>query len=383
MNALPQDPCQIIDELSLQISRDLEERVWLRKLTEHLDCCQADSSIVEVAGRILPSLCKVISAESVVLVLEPVEKTGHRAVHIYGEPWPDAAICGKLVDLLQGRADKRVIVRNGLDQEVDIAQYGGVTSCMLGKLQRQETVFGWLLAVDRWFDPKVELGKDEFGTVEADLLASAASLLATHAQNVQLFREKERLLTGAVKVLVRALETHDPINHGHTERVAVICKSIGQSLRLSERECERLYLSGLLHDVGMIGVPGDLLNKIDRLTENEFARIKMHSEIGYDILRELAPLQDVLPAILHHHERVDGLGYPHGLAGDDIPLFARILAVADAYDAMVSDRTYRRGMPSEKAEALLRQGAGTQWDARIVEAFLTILPSLQAASFAA
>jgi HD-GYP domain-containing protein (c-di-GMP phosphodiesterase class II) len=147
---------------------------------------------------------------------------------------------------------------------------------------------------------------------------------------------------------------------------------------LSHHECEELYMTGLLHDIGKIGVPDGVLSKPGKLTEAEFAQIRLHPEIGYQILKNLTPLDYALPGVLHHHEAVDGSGYPYGLSGDEIPLYARVLAVGDAYDAMTSDRPYRGGMDSEKAEAILRSGAGQQWDARAVNAFFAVATEIRA-----
>jgi HD-GYP domain-containing protein (c-di-GMP phosphodiesterase class II) len=132
----------------------------------------------------------------------------------------------------------------------------------------------------------------------------------------------------------------------------------------------------LLHDVGKIGVSDSTLRKPDKLTDEEFAEIKRHPDEGWAILRDLEQLSYVLPGVLHHHERVSGGGYPDGLTGDSIPLDARIMAVADAYDAMTSDRAYRGGMPHERAIEILRQGAGTQWDADVVAAFLSVIEDI-------
>jgi HD-GYP domain-containing protein (c-di-GMP phosphodiesterase class II) len=144
---------------------------------------------------------------------------------------------------------------------------------------------------------------------------------------------------------------------------------LARELGLSEKEIETIHLSGLLHDVGKIGVEDHVLRKPGKLTPEEFEHIKTHSRIGYNILKDLKQLCRVVPAVLHHHEAWDGSGYPEGLAGEDIPYLARIVAVADAFDAMSSDRPYRRGMPDEKLDTVLREGAGVQWDARVVEAF--------------
>ena len=124
--------------------------------------------------------------------------------------------------------------------------------------------------------------------------------------------------------------------------------------------------------MGNIGVSDATLNKPGRLTDEEFEEIKRHPEEGWAILHEITPLSYVLPGVLQHHERIDGQGYPDRLAGKEISLDGRILAVADAFDAMTSDRAYRQGMPVEKAEAILREGSGTQWDAQVIDAYFAI-----------
>ena len=135
-------------------------------------------------------------------------------------------------------------------------------------------------------------------------------------------------------------------------------------------ECEQIYMAGLLHDVGKIGVPDSILGKPGSLTNDEYTIVKKHPEIGHTILKHLKQLDYVLPGVLHHHEAINGRGYPHGLFGEAIPLQGRILAVADAYDAMTSDRPYRPGMPSQKAESILKAEAGRTWDSDAVSALL-------------
>jgi HD-GYP domain-containing protein (c-di-GMP phosphodiesterase class II) len=235
---------------------------------------------------------------------------------------------------------------------------------------------GWLVAINRLVvptDENVPLGMSdlEFGTVEAGLLASAASMLATQASNVELFVAKEGLLVGVVRAMVSALDAKDPYTCGHSERVALVGQRLARQLGLDERYCNQLYLTGLLHDIGKIGISDAVLSKPGKLSDQEFDEIKRHPDQGWLILHDLDPLNYVLPGVLHHHESYNGTGYPDQLAGDEIPLDARILAVADAYDAMSSDRPYRKGMDAEKVDAILRAGAGTQWDARVIEAFFT------------
>jgi len=141
----------------------------------------------------------------------------------------------------------------------------------------------------------------------------------------------------------------------------------------SSRDLRTLEIAGRIHDIGKIGVRDAVLNKPGRLTDEEYELIKSHVIIGPKLVEGLDFLQNAAPIAFAHHERWDGKGYPQALAGEDIPLGGRIMAVADAYDAMTSDRPYRKGMPMEKAMQILRDGAGTQWDARIVDVFLGTL----------
>ncbi len=140
-------------------------------------------------------------------------------------------------------------------------------------------------------------------------------------------------------------------------------------MNLPPADVEAIHISGLLHDIGKIGIPDHVLLKPGRLSPEEFEIIKRHPSIGYNILSQISVLSSVLPGVLYHHESVDGRGYPHGLKGAGIPLMARILAVSDAFDAMTSTRSYRPKMPMKKACGILKENAGIQWDAEVVEAF--------------
>jgi len=131
-------------------------------------------------------------------------------------------------------------------------------------------------------------------------------------------------------------------------------------------------LSGLLHDIGKIGIEDSVLRKPGRLTDEEFEHLKRHPQLGYNILRDIDRIKDVLPGVLHHHEAWNGKGYPRGLVGTDIPLLARIIAVADSFDAMSSDRPYRDGIDDERIDKILRNGAGSQWDADVVDAYFAV-----------
>ena len=201
-------------------------------------------------------------------------------------------------------------------------------------------------------------------------------MLASHAQNVELFRHKEQLLTDMVKALVNAIEAKDEYTRGHSERVALFALRLGRELGHDEEACERIYLTGMLHDVGKIAIEDAILRKPGKLNDDEFAEIKTHPDSGWAILHGLEHLRYVLPGVMHHHEKYDGSGYPDGLVGAAIPFDARILAVCDAYDAITSDRPYRKGMTQEKAESILRGAAGSHWDPEIIDVFFRIMPDI-------
>jgi putative two-component system response regulator len=170
--------------------------------------------------------------------------------------------------------------------------------------------------------------------------------------------------------MVRMLEAKDVYTHGHSQRVADYTASLAAAVGLPSTDQERLRKAGLLHDIGKVVLREGILNKPDRLTREEFELVKLHPVEGERLLAGLRFAEPYLPAVRHHHEAFNGSGYPDGLAGEAIPLDARLMAVADSYDAMTSDRAYRRGMSADQALALLETGAGRQWDPALVRTFV-------------
>ena len=188
--------------------------------------------------------------------------------------------------------------------------------------------------------------------------------------------QTEAAYTGAIRALAAALDARDPYTAGHSERVSVVSVAIGRELGLGLEALEVLRLGALLHDIGKIGVPDEVLRKPGALTGAEYDTIKQHPVLGARILRSVPFLARHLPIVELHHERPDGRGYPYGLRGDDIPLPARIVHVADAYDAMTSARAYRRAMPPGEALRELRRCAGVEFHVEIVGALATALPGV-------
>ena len=186
-------------------------------------------------------------------------------------------------------------------------------------------------------------------------------------------RQMERLTVQVMQTLASTIDAKDKYTNGHSVRVAEYSREIARRMNMSDQNQQDIYYIGLLHDIGKIGVPDEIINKTSRLTDEEFAVIKTHPCIGADILTKMSELPDIATGARWHHERYDGRGYPDGLAGDDIPLVARIIGVADSYDAMTSNRSYRQVLPQEVVRGEIEKGKGTQFDPIFAEIMLQII----------
>ncbi|HEX6473384.1 MAG TPA: HD-GYP domain-containing protein [Streptosporangiaceae bacterium] len=186
-------------------------------------------------------------------------------------------------------------------------------------------------------------------------------------------RAQQQAYEATIATLCQAVETKDFYTRGHSERVSRGSVMIAQEIGMRPERVEAIRYAGMLHDVGKLGVPTKVLQKAGQLAPEEYAAIQLHPMRGLEIVREIGFLDEALAGIMHHHERMDGRGYPMGLAGDEIPEFARIIAVADAFDCMTSDRAYRGRRPIEEAVAELRKSSGTHFDPDVVQAFLRAL----------
>ena len=218
----------------------------------------------------------------------------------------------------------------------------------------------------------IELGADDFLVKPFNKLE-----LITRIQSLLRMKELHDDLETTENVLfslAQALEAKDQYTHGHSERVAKYSTGLGKALGLPPREIEQIRRGALLHDIGKIGVKEYVLSKPGALTPEEMEHVKSHPARGYDICCGLKSFHECLPCIRHHHERFDGQGYPDGLAGDKIPLKGMITAIADAYDAMITDRPYRQGMPLAEAVKIFEGEIHTgQWNPEILKVFLDLI----------
>jgi putative nucleotidyltransferase with HDIG domain len=227
------------------------------------------------------------------------------------------------------------------------------------------------MASSRQFDLRLARGGtsrelDSLTDTFNDLMRSLASAEA----------ETQSAYVGAIRALAAALDARDPYTAGHSERVSALSVSIGRHMGLADRDIDVLRLGALLHDIGKIGVSDNVLGKRGPLTTDEFEAIMTHPRLGSRILRSVPFLSPHAQIVELHHERPDGQGYPHRLLGEEIPVLARIVRVADAFDAMTSARAYRPGRPAVEAIAELWRYAGTQFDAEVVEALAEAWPSI-------
>jgi putative nucleotidyltransferase with HDIG domain len=206
-----------------------------------------------------------------------------------------------------------------------------------------------------------------------------ADQVAIAVSNAQLMEDLNQLNWGTLTALARTVDAKSPWTAGHTERVTQISGEIGRVLGLTPDERVKLHKAALLHDIGKIGVPAIILDKPGRLTDKEFRIIQRHPRTGARILEPIAAYAPIMPIVLQHHERFDGSGYPEGLSGKQICLGARILAVADVYDALTSERPYRAAMTQEQAIDIIQKETGRHFDPDVVKAFLQVVGQEQSA----
>jgi putative nucleotidyltransferase with HDIG domain len=243
---------------------------------------------------------------------------------------------------------------NGLPDEIN--------SAMIVPLKIRDKVFGVITAI-------VDQGKKRFAEKDLYYLSFLAQSAAQAIENLALYENIYENLFATLYAFVKAVEARDLYTRQHSSRVTGLSIVLGKQLGCSKEELDILNFAGHLHDIGKIGIRDDILLKPGRLTKDEFEKIKDHPVIGANILEQLGLWEKERQIIRSHHERFDGSGYPDGIKDQDIPFLARILSVADVYDAMASDRAYRKKMEDSVIIKIINEGDGTQFDPDVVEAF--------------
>ncbi|NOX19891.1 MAG: HD domain-containing protein, partial [Nitrospirae bacterium] len=259
------------------------------------------------------------------------------------------------VDLLN--RGKPMMIKNGNNGEID---------AMAVPLKMRGKIVGAIYVAQK------ESGAS-FTEEELEILSTLGNQVMVAIENAWLYERLKTNYFATIQALVNALEANDRYTKGHSERVRILATELGRHMGLDYKEIEVLEHAAILHDIGKIGIDSNILNKEGTLTTTEYSLVKAHPLIGEEILGPVDTLEAVRTTVIQHHERYDGKGYPYGLAGEEISLKARILAVVDTFDAMLTDRPYRKALPYPKVISELREGAGTQFDPFVVESFIEML----------
>ncbi len=358
-----------VENVSDNLASTYEEICLLHSLTQNLRLRSDDEQLSRL---VLNCLLDCVPARGAAIQLLPVAKEGqitYRArtrsvLFTAGDcPLGDRDF-SRLTDTLQLQPSGGPRVVNRRFTASDGWPFPDVRQLVIVPMPEGERVFGWLAILNH-------TGDAEFGTVEASLLNSIGAMMGIHSSNRDLYRLQSEFLASVVRAFTSAIDAKDPYTCGHSDRVARVSVRLAKELDCDAELLHTLYMAGLLHDIGKIGIDDAVLRKPAKLTEAEVEHIKEHPELGYRILADIKQLSDVLPAVLHHHEQWDGGGYPFKLSGDQTPLIARIVAVADAFDAMSSDRPYRKGLPLERVDQIFKEGAGRQWDPYVIAAYFS------------
>lgn len=278
-------------------------------------------------------------------------------------------VCQRQIkDLADGLIAQRLaqaggpIVDNTLSTEIDSVKDHAIRNLIAVPLTSDGEQIGMLIGFNKTGD---------FDTIDIKLLNSIGDQAAVFLANSRLFADLQDLLMGVLHALTASIDAKDPYTCGHSQRVAIISRRLAEACGYSPAKVQRIYLTGLLHDVGKIGIPESVLRKPGRLTDEEFECIKSHPGISAKILGGIRQLEDIVPGIVAHHERLDGRGYPNGLKGDEVPIEGLIVGLADSFDAMTSDRTYRKALELDTVVEEIGKCVGTQFHADLVEKFLS------------
>jgi HD-GYP domain-containing protein (c-di-GMP phosphodiesterase class II) len=357
-----------VELISTELAQTYEEMMLLHKMTTNMKLTESDCNYLQIA---CDSLTELVSVEGIAILLEKGSESERRIVLSAGAGI--IKLDRRWIDILLTRLEDELAA--GKEALLDSAVYepfrhdwpAWVRSIIAVPLYRKDRIIGMMVAANR-------LDKADFDSIDVKLFTSVASECAVFIENGRLFTDLKELFMGSLKALTSSIDAKDQYTRGHSERVAFISRWIAEKLAaqgsLHPEQIHRIYLAGLLHDVGKIGISEAVLRKTGPLTDMEWKQIQAHPTIGAGILAEIKQMRDIIPGVLCHHERHDGKGYPDGLQGGDIPLIGKIVMIADSFDAMTSKRTYRDAMTIATALDEMRAQSGRQFDPDIVQVFL-------------
>jgi len=385
------EPLRVLRDATRRIqSGDLETTVSIGSGDEFRELGEALNSMSTALGEQVRVLRDLDSIDAVALEERDAARIADRGVRALcaTEEWAEAAIAYRalapsvftVTTLRRSWDAPRQTVRQIAEHEqarllsfVSAAKPRSSQSTRASSLRIPVIHAGVLLGViDLEADSRHRDAGDESWAASVQSAHRLADRVALALGNVHLFERLEALSAGTIRAFARTIDANSPWTAGHSERVTHLALAIGRQLELDDAQLGQLYRGGLLHDIGKVAVPPEVLDKPGRLTPEEREIVERHPGVGFDILSPIPGFADILPIVRSHHERIDGTGYPDRLAGDAIPYLARVLAVADVYDALTSDRPYRAGMTRQKAIGIMQEGAGTWLDADVLAAFVAL-----------
>ncbi|MBW8035520.1 MAG: HD domain-containing protein [Planctomycetes bacterium] len=362
-----------IEKVSSELAQTYEELLLLYNMSTNMKVTQSNATYLQLA---CDQVTQLVEVEGITIFLE--KKADDDDVEV--EDSLVLAAGSGLIAIDLGMADilqmhlveelglgKEALLDSMIDSPFKYSWPDGVRNILAVPLQGGDRMIGMMVATNI-------AGKSDFDSIEVKLFNSVANQCAIFAENNRLFGDLKGLFIGSLKALTNSIDAKDPYTRGHSERVAFISRWIAERLTEShsvdEEQVHKIYLAGLLHDVGKIGISESVLCKNGKLDEEERSQIMSHPRIGAGILADIKQMNEIVPGVLHHHERSDGKGYPDGLTDSQIPLIGKIVSLADAFDAMTSRRIYRDAMSIDRAIGEIEKGLGSQFNREIGEIFL-------------
>ncbi len=357
-----------LEKVSTELLQTYEELVLLYNMSTNMKVTQSNAIYLQMA---CDQLTQLVNVEGIAIFLERTEN-GQQALALTAGSGV-VSIDNMTADVLQVRlgqeldAGKEALLDSQVDAPFKYDWPERIENLIAVPLSGNGRMFGLMVATN-------VVEKPDFDSTDIKLFNSVANQCAVFIENCRLFKDLKELFIGSLKTLTNSIDAKDQYTRGHSERVAFISRWIAEKVAevepLKEEEIHKIYLAGLLHDIGKIGVDEAVLRKKGKLNDEEMSKIKTHPRIGAAILADIRQMRDIVPGVLYHHERMDGKGYPEGLEGERIPLIGKIISLADAFDAMTSKRTYRDAMSIKRATAEIEKTLGTQFDEKIGNIFL-------------
>ena len=351
-----------LHNMSSNLSLTYEELELVYRLSAAIRINQSPADFMR---QVCDELHSVLDVGAVAAIIHPQTDNGADEVILSGSADINAE---QIRTLMAAHVAPRLAEPNGGAIDNNFAApassgLGAVRSWMATALTAGDACRGVLICLNR---------KGEFDSVDLKLITSVGGQSATFLANNALYADMQELFMGVLRALAAAIDAKDAYTGQHSDRVANLSKVLAERMGLDEAQIREIHLAGMLHDIGKIGVPEQILCKPGKLTDEEFELLKKHPGLGGQILKGIRKLDGIVEGIVCHHERPDGRGYPRGLKGDDIPISGRIICLADSFDAMASDRPYRKALPMDVVLEEVRKNSGTQFDPQLVEIFLSL-----------